>query len=54
MTRARVRGRRPLLALLVVAALGTLLTACGEAGDSPPVALFVNAQPSAIYAADGR
>lgn len=53
MTRARVRGRRPLLALLVVAALGTLLTACGEAGDSPPVALPVNAQPSAIYAADG-
>jgi len=46
-----VRGSKNLLG--VVAAFAMVTTACGSARDAPPVALPENAQPSAIYDANG-
>lgn len=50
------RRLRPRLRPATVAAslaVALVASACGEARDAPPVALPVNAQPSAIHAADG-
>ena len=45
--------RRPLPLLVAVVALAVLAAGCGEARDAPPIALPENAQPSAIYDANG-